>query len=68
MGAVGLTLLGAVFLVAGSQEPILWRTLRSPKYGLLEVIILAVGGGGMLLALALVVLGARELFSRWRAT
>jgi hypothetical protein len=63
----GITLLAVVFTVAGSQEPILWRTLRASPFGVLETIVVALGGVGILLSLLMLVFGVLELRERVRA-
>ena len=65
-GVIGLTLLGLVFLIAGSQEPALWRTLRSLNKDPLDLAIVVLGVLGILLSLLLLVFGILELVKRWR--
>jgi hypothetical protein len=65
----GIVLLAILFAVAGSQEPILWRTLRSPSFGGFDVIVLALGLEGLLLSLLMLVFGIQELLAKiwvWR--
>ena len=63
----GITLLALLFAVAGSQEPILWRTLRSSPFGVFEAVVVALGVAGILLSLLMLLFGVRELLERVRA-
>jgi hypothetical protein len=63
----GITLLAILFTVAGSQEPIVWRTLRSSPFGVFEGIVVALGAVGLLLSLLMLLFGILELLERVRA-
>jgi len=67
VGIVGAVLLGLVFLVAGIQEPVLWRALTTWTFGPLAAGVVVVGVLGPLLSLLLVLSGIWELIERWRA-
>ena len=63
----GIVLSSMLFIVAGLQEPILWRTLRSSSFGAIEMIVIALGVAGNLLSLLMLLFGIQELLARVRA-
>jgi len=66
VGVVGIILIGVLALVAGLQEPIVWRTLQAPAFGLFEIGILVLESLSLLLALAMIVFGVLTLIERNR--
>jgi len=66
VGVVGIILLGILALVAGLQEPIVWRTLQAPVFGVFEIGILVLESLSLLLALAMIVFGVLTLIERNR--
>jgi hypothetical protein len=63
----GIILCSLLFVVAGVQEPILWRTLRSSSYGAIEIIVIVLGAAGNLLSILMLLFGIQELLARVKA-
>ena len=63
----GIVLLSILFVVAGSQEPILWRTLRTSPFGVFEAAVVGLSLAGILLSVLMLLLGVQELLARVRA-
>ncbi len=59
----GIILLSILFAVAGSQEPILWRTLQSSPFGAFETLVVGLGITGILLSLFMVVFSVQGLLA-----
>jgi hypothetical protein len=64
LAVLAMVPVSALFTVAGSQEPILWRTLQSGIFGLFEIVIVALGVAGLVLAPIMLVLAVMELIER----
>ena len=67
VGVVGVTLFALLFLIAGLGEPIIWRTLRAGRFGIVEIVLLALTGAGFMLSLWMLFFSARELINRRQA-
>lgn len=66
LSAVFVLLLGGAFAFAGSQEPILARTAATGIKEPFDAVVVVLGVSGTLASVALVLLAARDLFSRLR--
>lgn len=66
LATISLVLIGGAFAFAGSQEPILLRTLSIGISGTTDVLVLVIAVGGTAASLALVVAALRELLTRLR--
>ena len=60
----GIILSSILFTVAGSQEPILWRTLQSSPFGAFETLVVGLGITGILLSLFMVMFSVQGLLAR----
>lgn len=63
----GITFFAILFTIAGLQEPILWRTLRSSPLGVFQAVVIALGVAGNLVSLLMLLFGVLELWERVRA-
>lgn len=66
VGVVGLCIFGSQYTIGESQEPIVWRALRSSTFGPFEAVVVMLGVGGMLLGILVFLFGVMELIDRVR--
>ncbi len=66
VGVVGLCIFGSQYAIGESQEPIVWRALRSSTFGPFEAVVALLGVGGMLLGILVFLFGVMELIDRVR--
>jgi hypothetical protein len=66
VGVMGIILLGVVAVVAGLQEPIVWRTLQASAFGVFEIGIIVLESLSLVLALTMIVCGVLALIERNR--
>ena len=67
VGVVGLCIFGSQYVIGESQEPIVWRSLRSSDFGPLEAVVAMLGMLGILLGALVLLFGLMELIDRVRA-
>ena len=67
VGVVGLCIFGSQYIIGESQEPIVWRSLRSSDFGPLDAVVALLGVLGILLGALVLLLGVMELVDRMRA-
>lgn len=66
VGVVGLCIFGSQYIIGESQEPIVWRSLRSSDFGPLEAVVALLGVLGILLGALVLLFGVMELIDRVR--
>ncbi len=63
IGVFGLCVFGSQYIIGESQEPIVWRSLRSSDFGPLEAVVATLGVLGILLGALVLMFGVMELIA-----